>query len=110
MNMSQPITPDEAHAKYLSADRFPPEVFDAFNELIEKNWTAGGVATFTQEAVVTLILGKLLIRANATREKIYVNKWLDVEDAYRQKGWDVNYDKPGYNESYAPTFTFKRRS
>ncbi len=36
------------------------------------------------------------------------NHWLDVEDVYREAGWVVEYDKPGYCESYEATFTFKK--
>lgn len=32
---------------------------------------------------------------------------LDVEDVYRAAGWEVTYDKPGYNETYDATFTFR---
>lgn len=26
--------------------------------------------------------------------------WLDLEDIYRDEGWTVEYDSPGYNETY----------
>jgi hypothetical protein len=44
------------------------------------------------------------------RGEIFHRGWLDVEDAYRAEGWTVVYDKPGYNESYAASFTFSARS
>lgn len=53
------------------------------------------------------ILAKL---PDVTREQIYENRWLDIEDSYRAVGWHVEYDKPGYCESYEATFTFKRRT
>lgn len=32
--------------------------------------------------------------------------WLNFEGAYRRAGWKVEFDKPGYNESYPATFKF----
>lgn len=40
---------------------------------------------------------------------IYKKGWLNVEEAYREKGWDVTYDKSGYNETYRALFVFSKR-
>lgn len=40
------------------------------------------------------------------RAFIFKEHLLDFEDVYRNKGWNVKYDKPAYNESYEPTWTF----
>lgn len=104
---SGPISPKEID-QIKSA--IPEEVFDAFNELIAANWT-GRSATFKQDDVVPVALKKLKQRLpNMTRAKMFENHWLDVESAYRTKGWRVNYDKPGFNESYPATFTFEKKS
>lgn len=42
-----------------------------------------------------------------SRQEIFDNRLLDVEDVFRSQGWKVEYDKPGYNESYPATFTFR---
>lgn len=79
----------------------PDEVIEAINELIVANWN-GHSATFTQTNVVGLIQRKL----HCSEDQIYKNHWIDFEDIYRNKGWSVTYDKPGFNESYEPTFKF----
>ena len=42
-------------------------------------------------------------------EKVFKNKWLDVEEVYRKAGWKVEYDKPGYCEDYEAYFVFEKR-
>ena len=37
---------------------------------------------------------------------LYEKHYLDVEDAYRKRGWIVDYDKPAYNETYDAFFEF----
>jgi len=34
------------------------------------------------------------------------NNWLDVGKIYENAGWKVEYDRPGFNESYEATFSF----
>lgn len=96
---SKPIKPSQAVS--LKKSTIPDEVIDAFNELIAKN-LSGNYSSFTQDQVVKLIVSK-----GIPSNEIYENHWLDVEDIYRKEGWSVEYDKPGYNESYAASFTFK---
>lgn len=99
--MIEPITPDKVER---SATK-PDEVIDAFNELIQKYWD-GDQAKFKLIEAVELISIKL---GNIGTRFVYENHYLDIEHIYRQAGWEVYYDKPGYNESYPPTFTFSRR-
>lgn len=96
----RPIRPGEV--ALLSQQVIPPEVFDAFNELIAKGWD-GVSATVVQGDAVVLACKNLGIVREA-----FDSKWLNVESAYARHGWKVVYDKPGYNESYPATFTFKR--
>ena len=102
--MSKPITPDEVGE--VKSSKMPPEVFDAFNECIAKHWD-GRSANFTQKEALAAILAKL---PDETSETVYENRWLDVEELYRRAGWHVDYDRPGYCETYEANFTFKRRS
>lgn len=99
--MSGPIKPDDVTQKKTST--IPDVVFDAFNETIAKHWD-GRVARFEQREVVALITAKGISSTDA-----YAKKYLDVEESYRAVGWSVEYDRPGYNETYEPTFTFQRR-
>lgn len=101
-----PISPDDV--EHVRAGSIPGEVFAAFNELIAEGW-AGRTATVRQDEVSDLALAKLKVRLpDMTKAEMFRRGWLDVEGAYRVAGWDVEYDKPGYNETYEATFTFKR--
>ncbi len=98
--MVKPITP--AEAKKIKNTTFPKEVIEGFNEAIAKH-LRGNSARFTQDEVVELIMNKGI---NASRAQLFDNGWMDVEDTYRELGWKVVYDKPGYCETYPATFTF----
>jgi hypothetical protein len=82
----------------------PPEVFDAVNELLrqtEPNYC--GARKLKQKDIVALAKLKL----SCGEVPVDFNfKWLDFEDAYRSKGWKVDYDKPAYCESYDAFFLF----
>lgn len=75
----------------LKKNIIPQEVFDAFNELIAKNWD-GRSATVLQDDVVALIISKFASSVNP-----YSERWLDIEDSYRNEGWIVEYDN--YSEA-----------
>ena len=98
--MSKPITPDEV----ASAKRahIPDAVFDAFNAEIAAAFTAGS-ATVKQDKVV-----QRLIDGGMERREIFDKGYLNVEEVYRDAGWNVTYDKPAYNESYSAFFVFKK--
>ena len=51
----------------------------------------------------------LATNADLTRQTVFDNGWLDVEEAHRAAGWRVEYDKPAYNESYDAFFVFSKR-
>jgi hypothetical protein len=101
--MSKPITPDEVAALQLKT--IPGGVFDAFNELIAQRSTGGNSIMIKQNEVIALICAK----TGASRQEVFDKGWLNVEPAYRDAGWSVEYDKPAYNESYEANFTFKRK-
>jgi hypothetical protein len=101
--LTKPISPNEiAGAK---SGVFPDFVIEAVNELITENYTSGR-ARFTQDDVITKILSKT---DYCTREWIFAKGWLNFEEIYEAQGWEVVYDKPGYNESYKANFTFTKR-
>lgn len=93
----------------VKKSNIPPEVFDAFNELIAQGFT-DKISVVYQNAVIDKILSKFEGNEKITRGYIFDNHWLDVEKIYEQAGWKVYYDKPGYNETYAATFTFTAKS
>ena len=98
-----PIAPDEI-GKYKST-YFPEEVYKAFNELIVKNFS-GDQATVYQDDVVEYIM-KLM--PHLSREQVFEKKYLDVEQVYRNEGWNVSYSKPGYNETGKSYFIFQKK-
>jgi hypothetical protein len=87
----------------LKGELIPDEVFATFNALIAQN-IMHGRATVKQGDVVTR-----LVDGGLNRSEIYARHWLDVEDSYREAGWKVEYDKPGYNETYEPFFVFSAK-
>jgi hypothetical protein len=99
------ITPNEVVAE--KQKHLPNAVFEAFNELIAAHYT-GRMSEFTQDEVMNRILDKMKTKA-VTREVVLNKGWLNVEEVYRHAGWDVEYDRPGYNENYAAKFIFSNR-
>lgn len=101
MTAVQPIAADEiAGMRTLS---MPSTVLTVFNQLIVKNFTEKSATVYQKEVVA------LMVAAGLSRADIFANHWLDVEDVYRKVGWTVEYDKPGWNESYDAFFVFKQK-
>lgn len=100
----KPITPDEVqNAKNTN---IPDYVIDSFNKLIASRWN-GYSATINQIDVINHIIANCY--GNITKREIYDNKYLDVESIFESVGWKVEYDKPGYCETYEPNFKFTKR-
>ncbi len=100
----KPITPKEAVG--LKKELLPDEVLEAFNELIAEN-IRDGEATFKATDVAARIKKKLQVKSI---DAVFDKGHMDVEDIYRKAGWKVEYDRPGYCESYAATYTFTSKS
>lgn len=101
-NKVKPISPQEARNNQKT--NIPDFVIAAFNELISKGIGGHKSATFKQVDVANLALKGA--PEGTTYQTLLDNHWLDVEPLFQEQGWDVTYDKPGYNESYDATFTF----
>ena len=99
MSKILPIRPQEVITKQIES--IPDEVMLSFNELIAEKFS-NGRAVVKQDDVIARILGKM----ETSRDEIFKNHWLDVEKIYRKAGWKVDYDKPGYNETYDAYFEF----
>ena len=96
----EPITP--AGARALRKETIPDEVFMVFNTLISRNLSEGGISTIRQDEVINHICYEMDI------ELIKFDfKWLNIEDAYRKSGWEVEYNKPTYDLGGVPEFVFK---
>jgi hypothetical protein len=95
-----PITPQEILADLPKI--IPSFVFEAVNNLLKKKFRGESV-TIKQDAIMDEIAK---LQTTYTRQEIFDNKWMDFEKVYRDNGWKVEYDKPGYNESYDAFFVF----
>lgn len=98
----KPIGPEQA--EQLRMEQFPGEVLEVFNALIAKNMVRGRAVIRQDDAV------RALVARGMNEGKIFQDGLLDVEDMYRQAGWKVTYDKPGYNESGNAYFVFEAPS
>lgn len=94
--MTKPIKPSDVIASK------PDQVFEVFNELIMGDWDGTQAKVDQNEAAE-----KIAEKMDMTISEVYKKKYLNIEEAYRQEGWCVYYDKPGYNEvPYNPYFLF----
>lgn len=107
MSKVMPIRPDDVVACRQAT--IPDFVIEAFNTCIAAAY-ANGAAVVRLGDVVAAILRSMPSDDSPVmdRARIFRERWLDVEDLYRAQGWVVTFDKPGYNESYPASFTFKR--
>jgi hypothetical protein len=94
----RPLKPVEVIGK--KEKQIPDTVLDTFNMLIAQNFR-GGSATILQPDVVAA-----LKKRGLNIEEVFEKGWLDVEGVYEKAGWNVEYDKPGYNETYDASFKF----
>ena len=98
--MINPIKPSDVVSAKIAT--MPEFVIESFNFLIAKNFD-GSSSRVIQDDVVKLI--EIAIECDGDEQE-FDNHWLDIEPIYKQAGWEVVYDKPGYNESYRAYFVF----
>ena len=96
----KPISPDEIGA--AKRQHIPDAVFEAFNAEIALKFD-NNRAKVSQKDILAR-----LEASGMNRAEIFEKGYLYVEEAYRMEGWEVSYDKPGYNENYDAIFEFKR--
>ena len=82
----------------------PDEVIGVFNAMIAENWSGSSSRVVQNEAV-----SRVAAALGISREAVFSLRYMDVEDFYRELGWKVQYDKPGYNESYKAYFVFSKK-
>ncbi len=100
MEAVRPIAPDEVLE--VKIEQLPNEVLQTFNSAIAEN-VRHGLARILQKDIVAALEG-----LGMNRQEIYKRHWLDVEDIYRQAGWEVKYDSPSYGDNdFEPYFVFK---
>ena len=102
--MVKPIAPSDV--VNAQVELFPDFVIETWNAAIAKNWSG------TESRILQKDIAYELIAASPTlvnRGDVFARHWLDIEGVYRTEGWAVQYDKPGYNESYDAYFVFKKK-
>lgn len=98
----KPITPDEVVNKKKKL--VPDYVIECFNAAIAKNWD-GHSSTVFQDAIVSAIC----LAGDINRRVVFDQHYLDIEPIYADAGWKVEYDKPGYCETYEAKFIFTKK-
>lgn len=92
--MIQPITPNAARILH----HVPDHVLEAVNRLLAERINGNSPITITLTEVKEAIKN--------TGPGTLNQSWLNFEGHYEANGWDVEYDQPGYNESYSANYTF----
>jgi len=112
MSKVTPIRPDDVIARRHAT--IPDFVIEAFNTCIAKAYANGAAVVYQDDVVAAVLLRARNVRGGRAtdhdmdRDRVFRERWLDVEDLYRAQGWIVTYDKPTYSESHRASFTFKR--
>jgi len=97
----KPISPNEASNKRIS--NINPAVIQAVNEILAEKYVKGRNVVIVQDDLLKRIRK---IDKKLTSKFLFENKQLDFEDKYEAEGWDVEFDRPAYYESYETTYTF----
>ncbi len=95
----KPITPSEVQAS--SINQIPDQIIEVFNELINEKF--GNNRAYVHQSLVDSRLTKL----GFNMREVYDKGWLNVEKLYRDSGWLVTYNKPDWNETGDPCWTFE---
>jgi hypothetical protein len=85
--------------------RFPDFVIEAFNNVIQRNYRNGWSKFVISEVAAEI---RKLSPTPLQDRTISKNGWFDIEPLYRKQGWKVEYDSPGFNESYEGNYTFRK--
>lgn len=94
----KPLSPAAARIAFNKS--LPDFVIESANELIVEHMNASGCSSFTFKELGARIKSK------KPDDVEYNDNWLDIEDAFREAGWKVEVDSPGYNETYAGHYNF----
>ena len=103
--MAKVYSPEDVLKKRV--ETIPDYVIDAFNDLLTENYQEDETI-IEQEDVIRKIL-EYSTDDELTRETIFKKHYLDIENLYRNNGWEVNYKKPMFNEHFKAYFVFKSK-
>jgi len=99
----KPITPKEATEEIEK--NFPNFVIEGINNAINKHYFGKASFTIKQKVIADEIMA--VAPEGVTREKLFEKHWMDFEKIYEKFGWNIKYDRPGYDENYDAFFEFK---
>ena len=100
----KPITIEEVENEFVEA--IPDAIIKAVNSLIVKRWEPlKHKAVITQDEILKEVI---ILDETLTHRKIFDNHWLDIEPIYRKEGWNVEYHKPPYYETWDAYFVFSK--
>ena len=99
----KPISPSDVVIQKVKD--LPDEVIECWNKIIAKKWN-GHSSVIIQQAEIVAELTNVM---NVGRFQVFENGWLNIESLYRENGWKVEYDSPGYNETYPASFKFSNK-
>lgn len=102
--MTKAFSPTEALT--AKASLIPDFVIEAVNKLLAMRFD-GGPCVIRQDEVIAIATQIGARASSLDRSHFFTNHWLDFEPIYQARGWKVTYDKPGYNESYEPSWSFE---
>ena len=88
-NKVKPITPKEIEAYR----QIPDEIFVAVNSLIAEKFNGNYATVKVNEIIARLDLQKM-----GTNRNTVITKYLNIENHYRNAGWEVEYDQPSYGD------------
>jgi hypothetical protein len=94
----KPLSPAEAQKAFNK--NLPDFVIESVNELIVATLDSSGRASFTFEEL------EQKIKSKKPDDQPWTRKWLDIEETFREHGWRVESDSPGYNETYKGHYKF----
>lgn len=110
--MSRPFSPEEALSAKI--EKVPAFVIDAVNHLLAQRFNGQGCllrqGEVIQQARELAIQHHRMLDEEVSRDIFFREHWLDFEPIYRQRGWRVQYDKPGWDETYEPFWKFERNA
>ena len=87
----------------------PESIIECVNEMIAEQWD-GSKAIIRQGDLLEKVLDTVLDRYKEKfRKEIFEKHWFDFEPLFRKAGWQVSFDKPGYNEDYGAYFVFSKK-
>lgn len=102
--MTKPLSPKDVENAKATTGNTIPQVIEAANELIAQRWN-GYESRFFLHELAKLARSKL----GWDEKKFFEDGDLDIEPIFRKAGWVVDFDRPGYNETYEAFFVFTKR-